>query len=68
MQSLNDELVQLLDVLLDQPDREPDLNIVSHVIAGSQQPIALTQQLVLLLWLAAERPHEFDQRVLDLYE
>lgn len=68
MPNLNSELSQLLHVLMDEPDHEPDLNIVSHVIAGSEQPIALTQQLVLLLWLAAERPDEFDQRVLDLNE
>lgn len=65
---MNTELMQIMDILLDDPATEPDLNAVSAVIAGSAKPIALVQGLVHLLWLAAEKPDLFDSEVVRLLD
>lgn len=65
---MDSELMQVLDILMDDPTSEPDTSAVSAVIAGSSKPIALVQGLVRLLWLAAERPDEFDTEVVALCE
>lgn len=60
------ELAQILDILWDEPGHAPDMNLVSHVVAGSAQPIRLLQDVVYVLWLALETPQEFDKVVGEL--
>ena len=64
---MNTELIQIMDILMDEPSQYPDLSAVSAVVAGSERPIALVQGLVYLLWLSAERPEEFDSEVVRLF-
>ena len=64
---MNTELIQIMDILMDEPGQYPDLSAVSAVVAGSEKPIALVQGLVYLLWLSAERPEEFDSEVVRLF-
>lgn len=62
------EVIQILDVLMDDPEDVPDLNVVSQIAAGSKSPIALMCSVVELMWKMAERPEEFDEAVAKLYE
>lgn len=62
------EIIRVLDVLLDDPQSGPDMNVISQIAAGSSTPIGLLQDVVYLLWLCAERPLEFDEAVVGLYE
>ena len=64
---MNTELIQIMDILMDEPSQYPDLSAVSAVVAGSEMPIALVQGLVYLLWLSAERPGGFDSEVVRLF-
>ena len=64
---MNTELIQIMDILMDEPGQYPDLSAVSAVVAGSERPITLVQGLVYLLWLSAERPEEFDSEVVRLF-
>lgn len=57
------ELEQIIDVLFDDPTTIPDMNIISHIAAGSERPIGLLKDVVYILWLASERPDEFDEMV-----
>lgn len=66
--AIKSEVIQVLDVLMDDPATEPDMNVISQIAAGSKTPIGLLQDVVYLLWLSAERPEEFDKAVVGLYE
>ena len=63
---MNPELMQIMDILMDEPNQMPDLEAVSTIIAGTDKPIALVQGLVYLLWLAAEKPEDFDAEIVRL--
>lgn len=63
----NSEVIQILDICMQEPDTPPDRNAISAVAAGSSTPIALLSEVVRLLWLAAERPEDFDGEVNNLY-
>lgn len=62
------ELIQVLDVVMNEPERSPDLSAISAIAAGSKRPISLMCELVHMLWLASEHPEEFDKAVCALYE
>lgn len=62
------DLIQVLDVLMDSPEESPDMNAISAIAAGTDKPIALMCALVEMLWLASEKPEEFDEAVCALYE
>ena len=63
---MNPDLIKIMDILWDEPERIPDLGAISEVIQASKKPIALVQGLVYLLWLASERPDDFDVEVARL--
>lgn len=62
------DLIAILDTVMDQPNVEPDLAAVKTIAYTTNQPIALMAEVVRLLWLAAEKPEEFDKAVCALYE
>lgn len=65
---MNTEIIQIMDILMDDPNSYPDLDAVSAVVAGSTKPIALVKGLAYLLWLSAERPDEFDSELSRLMD
>lgn len=65
---MKSDLIAILDILLDDPSHEPDLAAIKTIAYTTNQPIALMAEVVRLLWLAAEKPEEFDKAVVALYE
>lgn len=65
---MKSDLIKILDVLFDEPSHEPDLSAVRNIAATTYYPITLMAEVVRLMWLAAERPAEFDEAVSALYE
>lgn len=65
---MKSDLIAIIDVLLDIPSSEPDLAAVKNIAATTEAPIELLAQVVRLLWLAGERPEQFDAEISELYE
>lgn len=65
---MKSDLIAVLDVLFDNPSVAPDLEAVKNIASGSEHPVELMAELVRLLWLADEKPFEFDDAVVELYE
>lgn len=65
---MKSDLIKVLDVLMDSPDTEPDMAAIKNIAALTPMPVTLLAEVVRLMWLACERPHEFDSAVLALYE
>ena len=65
---MKSDLIKIIDVLFDDPKHEPDLAVVKNIAAATDKPIALMAEVVRLLWLADERPDEFGEALVALYE
>lgn len=65
---MKSDLIKILDVLLDEPNNSPDMAAIKNIAATTPLPVTLLAEVVRLMWLACERPHEFDEAVLALYE
>lgn len=61
------DLIRILDIVMDDPKTTPDLAAIKTIAYSTSKPVALMAEVVQLLWLAAERPREFDDAVLELY-
>lgn len=62
------DLISVIDILLDEPGVEPDLAAIKTIAYSTSKPVALMAEVVRLLWLAAEKPEEFDKEICALYE
>lgn len=65
---MKSDLIKILDVLMDSPETAPDMAAIKNIAALTPLPVTLLAEVVRLMWLAAERPSEFDEAVFALYE
>lgn len=62
------DLIRILDIVMDDPKTTPDLAAIKTIAYSTSKPVALMAEVVQLLWLAAEKPEEFDKEICALYE